>query len=356
VLPTSFTLGSRFFGVFAIGAASRGEFSRAVTCIVFGGVCDALDGRVARATKSGSEFGEQLDSLVDAITFGLAPAMIVYFSALNPQGWSWLLAFFYTACAVSRLARFNVTQAGASKAYFIGMPSPAAGGTLATYYWFSETALYKNTVIGQWPWHELIWYLIVGLGILMVSPVPYPAWPRIGIRTWSARIGLVIVLSILIGVTFFPKEFLFSFGVGYAFYGLVRVAILGLWERRQTHDVTAHYEAYASEFVDEDEVAADDADDGVDDAPLTPVREITRPRDLPRDPQRDALREAQREARRDASRQNQPPTVVPIGLADDDGAAGSDLSARPRRKRRRRPRTDGQSGPDITPPPGEPAE
>ena len=80
VLPNGFTLASLFFGIFAIVSASRGDFSKAGVYVVLGGVCDALDGRVARMTGSGSRFGEELDSLVDAITFGLAPAMIVYFA------------------------------------------------------------------------------------------------------------------------------------------------------------------------------------------------------------------------------------------------------------------------------------
>src|SRR5205085_8315186 len=83
ILPNGFTLASLFFGIFAIVAASRSEFDTAGLYIVFGGLCDALDGRVARATGTGSRFGSELDSLVDAITFGLAPAMIMYFAVLN---------------------------------------------------------------------------------------------------------------------------------------------------------------------------------------------------------------------------------------------------------------------------------
>ena len=132
ILPNGFTLASLFFGMFAIVAASRGEFDTAGLYVVFGGVCDALDGRVARATGTGSRFGSELDSLVDAITFGLAPAMIMYFAVLNRNGWDWIFAFLFTACAVIRLARFNVEQAGRAKKYFHGLPSPAAGMTLAT--------------------------------------------------------------------------------------------------------------------------------------------------------------------------------------------------------------------------------
>ncbi|HEX9248189.1 MAG TPA: CDP-alcohol phosphatidyltransferase family protein, partial [Gemmatimonadaceae bacterium] len=92
ILPNGFTLMSLFFGMFAIVAASRTEFDTAGLYIVFAGICDALDGRVARATGTGSRFGSELDSLVDAITFGLAPAIIMYFAVLNRSGWDWIFA------------------------------------------------------------------------------------------------------------------------------------------------------------------------------------------------------------------------------------------------------------------------
>ena len=114
-LPNGFTLANLGFGIYAIISASHGNFETAVRCIVFGGVADLFDGAVARATRTGSELGEQLDSLVDAISFGLAPAMIVYYAVLPQTGWGgWGPVFIYTAAAVFRLARFNVTQAGAS--------------------------------------------------------------------------------------------------------------------------------------------------------------------------------------------------------------------------------------------------
>ena len=138
MLPNGFTLANLFFGIFAIVAASRGQHAQAGWYIVIGGFADALDGRIARATNTGSAFGEELDSLVDAISFGVAPAMMMYFAVLRHSGWDWILVFLFTACAVMRLARFNVESAGQPKAaYFTGLPSPAAGGTLATYYWFS---------------------------------------------------------------------------------------------------------------------------------------------------------------------------------------------------------------------------
>src|ERR671914_2402744 len=122
LFPSGLTLANLFFGVFAIIAASRGQFTQAGWYVVLGGICDAFDGRVARATNTGGKFGEELDSLVDAITFGLAPALIMYFAVLNREGWDWIFVFLFTACAVIRLARFNVEQAGRAPRYFPRAP------------------------------------------------------------------------------------------------------------------------------------------------------------------------------------------------------------------------------------------
>lgn len=257
-LPNGLTLGNLFFGVFAIISASRGNFDTAVKCIVAGGVCDAFDGRVARVTRTGGPFGEELDSLVDAISFGLAPAMIVYFAVLPRDGWAWLPVFIFVACAVLRLARFNVTQAGAAKAYFIGLPSPAAGGTVATYYWFTQTPLYQDTRIVDLPWQEIMPALMLLLAAMMISSVPYPTWPKVGVRSLAGAGGLLLVLGILVGSLFFPKYFLFLFGVGYLGFGLLRAVVLGLLDlppaddrpRRRAGDYVDSMEAYGSPPID----------------------------------------------------------------------------------------------------------
>jgi CDP-diacylglycerol--serine O-phosphatidyltransferase len=236
VLPNGFTLINLFFGIFAIVAASRGEFSTAGLYIVFGGIADALDGRVARATGSGSRFGSELDSLVDAISFGLAPALIMYFAVLNREGWDWIFVFLYVACAVIRLARFNVEQAGRAKKYFHGLPSPAAGLTLATYYWFSQTDLYSDTMIGDLPWHVVLRYLMLMLAFLMISNVSYPAVPTIGYRKPSEIIGSLVVAGTFLGVLFLPREFFFPALILYVLYGLVKTVVYGLIDRRPSGD------------------------------------------------------------------------------------------------------------------------
>ena len=236
VLPNGFTLASLFFGMFAIVAASRSEFDTAGLYVVFGGICDALDGRVARATGTGSRFGSELDSLVDAITFGLAPAMIMYFAVLNRNGWDWIFAFIFTACAVIRLARFNVEQAGRAKKYFHGLPSPAAGMTLATYYWFSQTPLYNQTVVGDLNWTVALRWVMLGLGALMISNVSYPAVPTVGFRKISEILGTLAVVATLVGVLFLRKELYFPALICYVLYGIAKTVLFGLFDRRPKGD------------------------------------------------------------------------------------------------------------------------
>ena len=236
ILPNGFTLANLFLGVFAIVAASRGEFSTAGLYIVLGGIMDALDGRVARATRTGSRFGAELDSLVDAITFGLAPALIMYFAVLNQEGWDWLFVFLFVACAVIRLARFNVEQAGRAKRYFHGLPSPAAGMTLATYYWFSQTALYTDTMIAELPWHVMLRYIMAGLAFLMISNVSYPAVPTVGYRSARELVGTAVVVGTFLGILFLPREFFFPALVVYVLYGIVKTVLYGFIGRRAPGD------------------------------------------------------------------------------------------------------------------------
>jgi CDP-diacylglycerol--serine O-phosphatidyltransferase len=237
MLPNGVTLLNLFFGVFSIVAAARGDFGRAVLFVMIGGLFDALDGRVARATGSGTRFGQELDSLVDVLSFGLAPAMIMYFAVLHKEGWDWLFVFGFVACAAIRLARFNIEQAGRAKTHFHGLPSPAAGGVLASYYWFSQTPLYNETIIGDLPWHGLLRYLMAGLALLMVSDVPYPAWPTFSIRTLRGALGLLLFVSLALGLIFLPREFFFPVGMLYVLYGLVAAALRGLLERPVPEDL-----------------------------------------------------------------------------------------------------------------------
>ncbi|MEP7002049.1 MAG: CDP-diacylglycerol--serine O-phosphatidyltransferase [bacterium] len=250
LFPSGLTLFNLFFGIFAIITASRGDFYRAGVYVLLGGICDALDGRVARATNAGSQFGEELDSLVDAISFGLAPAMIMYFAVLNRDGWEWVFVFLFAACAVMRLARFNIEQAGTAKTYFSGLPSPAAGCTLASYYWFSQSWLYNYGAVGNLPWQQLLRFLMAALAALMISPIPYPVFPRTG---WRSKRALAGTLLLVTSATLFATnrlEFFFPLCLLYVMWGPIRWLIGGLFERRQP---TIPYDLSEGEDDEEEE-------------------------------------------------------------------------------------------------------
>jgi CDP-diacylglycerol--serine O-phosphatidyltransferase len=242
LMPNGLTLFNLFCGIYAIVNAVRGDLAAAPTFIVLGGIADVLDGRVARATGTGSRFGEELDSLVDAISFGFAPAFIMYMGMPKNGPWEWLLVFIFTSCAVMRLARFNVEQAGRKKTHFHGLPSPAAGLTLATYWWFKETPLYNQAVIlftdsktlSDLPWHVLLRGLMAILAALMVSDVPYPAVPSIGFRSVKKIIGTLVVGGCLALLVFRKEEFIFPALLAYVLYGVVKWAALGFLGRAAT--------------------------------------------------------------------------------------------------------------------------
>ena len=228
VVPSLFTLFNLFFGIWSMVLATRGEFYRAAWFIVFAGILDTLDGRVARLSGTGTRFGAELDSLVDIVSFGVAPAFLMYqieFASGGPA--AWIFCYFYVMAAAIRLARFNVTQAGRAKEHFIGLPSPAAGMTLATYYPFTQTEWFE--ALRSLPWHLLLTFLMIALTILMVSNVHYPTLPRAGFRTARGLLGLTLILVILVFGIWQHDVFLFPLGILYMAYGMIRAVLLGFF-------------------------------------------------------------------------------------------------------------------------------
>jgi CDP-diacylglycerol---serine O-phosphatidyltransferase len=237
VLPSAFTLGNLFLGVWAIIAASRGRYEEAGWLIVAAAFADLFDGRVARFTGTGSEFGEQLDSLVDAISFGVAPALVVYFAYLRDldNGWNWVLAFLYITAAIIRLARFNVEQAGSAKVAFHGLPSPNAGVTMATYYTFTQTPFFRTYLTEVNVERAAAWMTVVVAG-LMVSSVLYPVVPRFTVRTAGGRFAFGLAIASLIAAFTVPEYFFFGVAVFYIVYGLTQTVLLGFLERLPLRD------------------------------------------------------------------------------------------------------------------------
>ena len=230
ILPSAFTLGNLFFGMHAIVAASRGDLIWAGWYIIFAGVLDMLDGRIARFTRTGSKFGAELDSLVDAISFGVAPGYIMYQVYFSDTQWSWVLSFVYVTAVVVRLARFNVEQGGEAKKYFHGLPSPAAGMFLASYYPFSQTPIYQE-YLGDLPWGRMTGVGVVLLGILLVSHIPYAKVPRIGLKTARGLANTAFVLACLFAAITIPRYYFFTSLFLYILYGLAKSVLLGLLDR-----------------------------------------------------------------------------------------------------------------------------
>jgi CDP-diacylglycerol--serine O-phosphatidyltransferase len=230
ILPSAFTLGNLFFGIYAIVAASRGDYEWAGWFIVFAGVLDMLDGRIARFTRTGSRFGAELDSLVDAISFGVAPGYILFTLFFADTQWSWTLSFVYVTAVVVRLARFNVEQGGEAKRFFHGLPSPAAGMTLASYYPFSQTRFFA-AYLADLPWQQIMAVGMVLLSVLMVSHVPYAKVPKIGLRTRKGIANTVLVLGALFAALTVPRYYFFISLLLYITWGLVKSVLLGLLDR-----------------------------------------------------------------------------------------------------------------------------
>ena len=233
LLPNLFTTGGLFGGFFAIIAASQGRFEAACVAIFVAGVLDGLDGRVARLTNTQSEFGVQYDSLADLISFGMAPAMLMYHWALVSMKLDsltlgkigWLAAFLYAACAALRLARFNSQVGTVDKRWFVGLASPAAAGLMASFVWVCQEF--------GWSGEELRYAalaLTVVAGLLMVSRIRYSSFKGSGTGPKSDRVpfvALLIAVAVLIALWIEPPVTLLVAGCAYALSGPV------MWLRRR---------------------------------------------------------------------------------------------------------------------------
>lgn len=215
ILPSLFTTASLFAGFYAIVQAMNGNFEYAPLAIFIAAILDALDGRIARLTHTESDFGAEYDSLVDMVSFGLAPALIMYEWALSGMGkLGWLAAFIYTAGAGLRLARFNTQVDVVDKRFFRGLPSPAAAALVVGLVW----VLHAHGVPGR---EISIVALIITVmaGVLMVSNVRYRSFKDVDLR---GRVSFMTILSLpLVFVLLFqnPPQVLFLTFLVYALSG-----------------------------------------------------------------------------------------------------------------------------------------
>ncbi|MFH0924320.1 MAG: CDP-diacylglycerol--serine O-phosphatidyltransferase [bacterium] len=217
VLPNLFTMGNMILGFFAIVTAMNEDFHKAAIAIIFAAVFDGLDGKVARLTHSTSRFGIEFDSLADVISFGVAPAILMYLWALKPYGRiGWLAACLFMSCGALRLARFNVQSAPFQQKYFTGLPIPAAAGMVATFIIFHE---HLWGVSGNKP--IVIALLTYVCAFLMVSNIKYHSLKELELKKKKPFNILVIAFLIIYVVIAIPQIILFVLACLYALSGPV---------------------------------------------------------------------------------------------------------------------------------------
>ena len=215
LLPNILTLGGVCLGISSIKFSIDGNFSLAVTLILLAAILDALDGRIARLIKGTSDFGKELDSLTDFVSFGIAPVLILYFWELSNYGkLGWAIALIYSVCCVLRLARFNLTKISDEENwknnFFEGVPSPAGGLLILMplVYELSDLNFNFNIKI-------LSPYLTILIALLLVSKVPTLSLKKISISSKTTVFLLLMIGMIFIALLFYTFQTLLLFGFIY---------------------------------------------------------------------------------------------------------------------------------------------
>ena len=215
LLPNILTLGGVCLGISSIKFSIDDNYSLAVTLILFAAILDALDGRIARLIKGTSEFGKELDSLTDFVSFGIAPVFVLYFWDLNKYGkLGWAITLIYSVCCVLRLARFNLTKIEETQEwknnFFEGIPSPAGGLLILMPLIYELTNLNLGINI-----KIITPYLTIIIAVLLVSKIPTLALKKISISPKATVFLLLAIGIIFISLLFYTLETLLAFGVAY---------------------------------------------------------------------------------------------------------------------------------------------
>lgn len=231
LLPNLLTTGGLFAGFYAIVAGMGGRFEVAAVAVFIAMVMDGLDGRVARMTNTMSDFGKEYDSLADMVSFGLAPALVIYSWSLSELGKiGWLAAFIYAAAAALRLARFN-TQAGhVDKRYFQGLASPAAAAVVAGLVWLCNDHGLSGKNLTY-----LAFFITILCGALMVSNIRYHSFKDLALKNRVPFVAMLIVVLIFVFVSLSPPQVLFVLFFGYALSGPILTLIQRRKHRAQRH-------------------------------------------------------------------------------------------------------------------------
>lgn len=223
LLPNLFTTAALFAGFYAIIAAMHGNFDSAAIAIFIAMVFDGMDGRVARLTNTSSAFGEQYDSLSDMVSFGLAPALVMFSWSLHDLGkLGWAAAFIYAACAALRLARFNTQIGIVDKKHFVGLASPAAAAIIASIVW-----TWHNSEMGELA--AIPAALITALtGLLMVSNFRYSSFKNFDLRGRVPFVVMLLIVFVFAVLLIDQASVLLTISI---LYGL-SAPVLWLWRKR----------------------------------------------------------------------------------------------------------------------------
>jgi CDP-diacylglycerol--serine O-phosphatidyltransferase len=228
LLPNLFTTGALFAGFYAVVAGMNSRFETAAVAIFIAMVFDGLDGRVARLTNTQSKFGAEYDSLSDMVSFGVAPALVMFSWALGELGkFGWIVAFIYVSCAALRLARFNTQIDTADKNFFSGLASPAAAAVVAGTVWVCAQAGWVGEALPQ------LMAIVAGclmavVGFLMISSLKYHSFKGVDLR---GRVPFVVLLLIVVGygvIMLDPPSVLLTGFLAYALSGPARALFMKL--------------------------------------------------------------------------------------------------------------------------------
>ena len=234
ILPNLFTVAALFGGFYAVVMAMNARFQDAAIGIFAAMVLDSLDGRVARMTNTQSAFGEQMDSLSDMVSFGAAPALIVYEWALKGLGkLGWIAAFVYCAGAALRLARFNTNIAVVDKRFFQGLPSPAAAALVVGFIWVMDTLGWRDVSRIEW----LTWFtfaITLYAGLTMVTNVPFYSFKDVSFRR---TVPFIVIVAIALGFAVLAYHPPLVFFLLFAIYGLSGYVVYA-WKRSKGKPVS----------------------------------------------------------------------------------------------------------------------
>jgi CDP-diacylglycerol---serine O-phosphatidyltransferase len=216
VLPNLVTTCNLFAGFFAIIQALKGNFLWSAYAIVIAAIFDTLDGRLARLTRSTSKFGAEYDSICDVVSFGVAPAILLFQWALEPFGRvGWVACFLFVACGALRLARFNVQVGVVEKSYFQGLPIPMAAGIVA-----SSVLAFADL---EWDasGSRLLLFMTILLAFVMVSTFRYRSFKDLDLKERMPFQYLILGVGVIVVVALHPEVMLFVLFMSYAVLGAV---------------------------------------------------------------------------------------------------------------------------------------